>query len=50
MRGDIVLFLSKGQIDYIQSILAKHDRKYDWALIKNIDNQTGRKYVKNYTW
>ena len=50
MMGDIVLFLSKGQIDYIQGILAKHGRKYDWVLIKNIDSQTGRKYVKNNIW
>ena len=50
MPNEVILFLSKGQVDYIQTILAKHNRKYDWALIKNIDHQTGGKYGKNWTW
>ena len=50
MRDEIVLFFSKGQVDYIQGILAKHNRKYDWFLIKNIDEQSGGKYGKNYSW
>ena len=50
MKNELILFLSKGQVDYIQTILAKHNRKYDWALIKLIDTQTGGKYGKNWTW
>jgi len=43
-------FLSLGEWDYIQSLLARHNSRFDWYLVKKIDSETGGKFGKNYTW
>ena len=43
------IFLPLSQIEYIQSILAKHNTRFDWYLNHQIDEQTGGRYGQNYT-
>ena len=50
MRREAWLSLSLGEIEYIQSLLARHNKPRDWFLIRSIDEQTGGKYGKNWIW
>ena len=50
MTKQLVVFLSAGQIDYIMTALGQRGRKYDWALVHELEEQTGGKFGKNYSW
>jgi len=56
MDNTLPVFISKHDIDFIQKALeyyglAKKDyNKNAWRIIKNLDNQCGGNYPKNYIW
>jgi len=46
------VFLSKNTWNYIQEMLDKHggNKKFDWYIIKQIDEQLCGCYPHNHTW
>jgi len=51
-----VLFMSTNELNFIQEVLDRYSKaKPDfrgscWRIIKNIDEQCGGSYPKNYNW
>lgn len=43
-------FLTLHEWDYIQTVLSRKGTKYDWFLIKKLDEELGGHFPNNHTW